>query len=80
MKIAAIRKAVSEYQTDQLKSAEEALMEERKPEISIEGNDEGEQLTHILAAIWIREQMEKNGTDFKTEVRNYSQKVRTSIS
>jgi hypothetical protein len=46
----------------------------------VEGSDEGEKLTHILAAIWILEQMESTRVDFKTALREYTQKVRESIS
>jgi homoserine dehydrogenase len=80
MKIASIKKAVENYSIPELKKAEENLMEEQPPEIDIDGDDEGEKLTHILAALWIKEQMQKNNSDFRSEVRNYSQKVRTSIS
>ena len=38
------------------------------------------QLTHVLAAVWILNEVEDNGTDFKTALRMYTQKVRVSIS
>tara|TARA_A100000171_G_C2084544_1_gene121393 strand:- start:515 stop:757 length:243 start_codon:yes stop_codon:yes gene_type:complete len=80
MKIPVIKKLVEEIALEDLKAAEEALMEEQKPAIEIQGDDEGEQLTHVFAAIFILEKMEKNGVDFKTALREYTQKVRTSIS
>ncbi|KOF03663.1 hypothetical protein AWW67_07635 [Roseivirga seohaensis] len=80
MKIPVIKKLVEEVALEDLKAAEEALMEEQKPAIEIQGDDEGEQLTHVFAAIFILEKMEKNGVDFKTALREYTQKVRTSIS
>ena len=54
MKIPAIKKAVENYSIDELKAAEEALYAEEKLPAEIEGDDEGEELTHVLAAIWIK--------------------------
>jgi hypothetical protein len=79
MKIPAIKKLVETYAVDELKKAEDAIYNEQKPAIEIEGDDEGEQLTHVLAAIEILEQM-KQGKDFKTALRDYTQRVRKSIS
>ncbi len=55
-------------------------MRNKFPEIKIEGKDEGEQLTHVLAAIFILEHMAENGVDLKTALREYTLKVRNSIS
>jgi len=55
-------------------------MEETPLEIDVDGEDEGEQLTHILAAIWVKEEMEKEGINVGKAVRNYTVKVRNSIS
>ena len=79
MKIPAIRKLVETYQKEELQAAEEALANEEQPKIVIEGDDEGEQLTHVFAAIYIKEEMEE-GLDFKTALREYTKKVRESIS
>lgn len=79
MKIAAIRAAVEKYSLEELIKAEEALLEEETLAIEIDGEDEGEQLTHIIAAKQIREEIEK-GTDAKTALRNYTARVRNSIS
>ncbi|WP_026999533.1 DUF6952 family protein [Eisenibacter elegans] len=80
MKIPAIKQLVETYTLDQLRQAEEAFYEEQTPAISIEGADEGEQLTHTIAAIWILEKMQAEGSDFKTALRAYTQRVRASIS
>ena len=80
MQIPIIKKIVSEYSVEQLKQAEEDLMEEKPLAIEIEGEDEGEQLTHILAAIWVKEEMEKEGVNVGKAIRNYTVKVRNSIS
>jgi hypothetical protein len=80
MQIPVIRKLVEQASIEDLTKAEEALLEELVPPIDIEGKDEGEKLTHVLAAIWIKTEMLKNDYDFKTGIRNYSQRVRKSIS
>ncbi|WP_323756045.1 DUF6952 family protein [Roseivirga sp.] len=80
MKIPVIKKLVEEVDLEDLRAAEEALMEELKPAIEIQGEDEGEQLTHVFAAIFILEKMKTGDVDFKTALREYTQKVRTSIS
>jgi hypothetical protein len=80
MKIPVIKKLVETVSMHQLIDAELALIDEKPMPIEVEGNDEGEKLTHILAAIWILEQMENTKVDFKTALREYTQKVRESIS
>lgn len=80
MKPSAIKKLVEEVDIIDLKKAEEAMLEELEPVIEIEGEDEGEKLTHVLASIWILEDMNKNKIDFRTSLRNYMAKVRKSIN
>ncbi|MBK7148861.1 MAG: hypothetical protein IPH78_08570 [Bacteroidetes bacterium] len=80
MQIPVIKKLSETYTLEQLQAAENALLNEAKPEIEIEGKDEGEQLTHVLAAIDVLSDMTKNGTDARTALRNYTQRVRNSIS
>ena len=80
MKIPAIKKAAEAYTMEQLRDAEAALYEEQNPVIDVDGTDEGEVLTHVLAAIWIKEEMEKTGQDLNTCLRAYTQRVRNSIS
>ena len=81
MQLPVIKKMTGDYSLSQLKEAEKALVEEEKPAIDIDGEDEGEQLTHVLAAIWIIEKMnDGSGTPFNKAMREYTQKVRTSIT
>ncbi len=80
MKIPVIKKLVETYKLDELYQAEKDLMDEKDLAIEIEGKDEGEKLTHILAAIWIIEKMRDSSVDFMTALRAYTQKVRDSIS
>lgn len=79
MKIPAIKKLVETYTVAQLQTAEEAILEEQTPAIEIEGEDEGEQLTHVTAAIAVLQDMEQNGVDARTGIRNYTVRVRNSI-
>ena len=80
MNISIIKKLVEERSIEELKAAEEAMEEGENPSIDVEGKDEGEQLTHILASLWIKEDMQANGNDVRTSIRRYSEKVRKSIS
>lgn len=79
MKIPAIKKAVDLFTTEQLRAAEQAIYEERNPVIAIEGEDEGEKLTHVLAALEIIAKMEK-GMTFNEALRAYTGRVRNSIN
>jgi hypothetical protein len=79
MQIPIIKKLVEQYSLAQLQSAEEAMMEEQKPAIEVDGKDEGGCLTHVLASIYIKEKMEQ-GTAFNQALRDFSQRVRKSIS
>jgi len=80
MKIPVIKLIASQHSIKELDAAEEAILNEEKPAIQIEGDDEGEQLTHIMAAREIRTQMEKDGIDLNRALRNYTLRVRNSIS
>ncbi|RAU84305.1 DUF6952 family protein [Pontibacter arcticus] len=80
MKIPAIKKLVESNSMDELMAAEAAIVDEQALPIEVEGDDEGEQLTHVLAAIWILNHMQDNSADFKTSLREYTKKVRVSIN
>lgn len=80
MKIPEVRRLIETLSIEELEKAESALYDDRQPEIEIGGVDEGEQLTHIIAAIWIKKDMEANGENMKASMRSYTQKVRNSIS
>ncbi len=80
MKIPAIRRLVEGQPLHKLIEAEEALIEERDLPFEVEGSDEGEKLTHIIAAIWILDKMKTEHLDFKEALRGYTQKVRESIN
>ena len=79
MQIPVVRKMVGEFSVQQLQKAEEDLLEEQPLEIEVEGKDEGEQLTHIMAAIWIKQEMENSDLPLGKVIRLYTEKVRKSI-
>ena len=79
MKIAEIKRLVENCSIEELQQAESDILEEKSPKITLEGDDEGENLTHVFAAIYIIESM-SSGKDFKTALREYTAKVRESIS
>lgn len=80
MQIPVIKKLVETYTLAQLQDAESAMIEEQKPTIEVEGKDEGECLTHVLASIYIKDKMENHGIAFNQALRDFSQRVRNSIS
>ncbi|MBC6700024.1 DUF6952 family protein [Hymenobacter puniceus] len=80
MKMPVIRRLVETQTLEALVAAEEALLEEQAPAFEVEGEDEGEQLTHVFAAIFILNHMQEHGSEFKDALREYTKKVRVSIS
>jgi len=80
MNIAMIKGLVESATLEQLHQAEAALLEEQQPAIEIPGVDEGEQLTHVLAAIYVHERIASDGVDAMTAIREYAKRVRASIS
>lgn len=80
MKIPAIKHLVQNYTLEQLQQAEQDLLEGNPLSIEVQGEDEGEQLTHILAGIWIHEQQKQDpNANLNTLLRLYAEKVRKSI-
>jgi len=80
MQVPVIKQLVSDFELEQLQQAEEAILNESQPEIKIEGEDEGEQLTHVMAAIWVKQHMQKENLSIGKAVREYTVRVRQSIS
>jgi aryl-alcohol dehydrogenase-like predicted oxidoreductase len=78
--IASIRQLADTYTTEQLQQAEAALLNEETVMIEVPGVDEGEQLTHLIAALWVRAHKQSHGVDTLTAVREYTKRVRESIS
>lgn len=58
MKAAAVRKLCEAHETAALELASEALAETGEAAIAIEGEDAGEQLTHVLLALRVRKRID----------------------
>jgi len=80
MKIPVIKQLVETFSLEQLEMAEEAILSEQEPGIAIDGKDEGEKLTHVMAAAEILREVKGKGIAVNEALRNYTQRVRKSIS
>ena len=80
MKISVIKLLAEKHSIDHLEAAEEAFYDEKEPEIEVPGDDEGERLTHVLAALEILREVEETDCAFNVALRNYTHRVRNSIS
>lgn len=80
MNVQSIKKLIENHSIEELKSAEDALMNELNMPFEVEGEDEGEMLTHLLAAMFCKEEMSKSDININQAIRMYSQRVRNSIS
>ncbi|MES2560443.1 MAG: hypothetical protein V4590_11915 [Bacteroidota bacterium] len=80
MKIAAIKKLVEQYKLAELKLAEQQLENSEPLTIEVEGDDEGEQFTHILGAIDILTRVETEQKEVNVALREFTQRVRNSIN
>ena len=80
MKISAIKKLVEDYSLTELKKAEELLESGEPLQIDVEGDDEGEQFTHILGAIDILTRVETEQKEVTVALREFTQRVRNSIN
>lgn len=80
MNIPEVKKLVENCSMQDLIAAEQALVEDAELPMTVGGEDEGEKLTHILAAIFVLEKMKSEGVDFKDALREYTRRVRESIS
>lgn len=79
MKIPEIKRLVETYTLEQLQAAEAEIAEGNVPAIEVHGDDEGEKLTHLFGAQFIREKVE-SGVEFTVALREFTQKVRNSIN
>lgn len=80
MNTATVKLLISEYSIASLKDAEAAMMKEETLPFHVDGKDEGEQLTHILAAIYCKQEMEQSGITVNQALRLYARRVRNSIN
>lgn len=80
MKIAAIKKLVERYTLTDLQQAEQLLESGEPLSIEVEGDDEGDQFTHVLAAIDILTRVETEQKEVNVALREFTQRVRNSIN
>ncbi|MDZ4839928.1 MAG: hypothetical protein SGJ04_07965 [Bacteroidota bacterium] len=80
MKLASIKIILEKYSAIEIATSIAQLDEGENSVIQIEGDDEGDLMTHLLAAEWIINEAEKNRTEIKVELRNYTARVRKSIN
>ncbi len=80
MKIPIIKQLVETYTLEQLTAAETAIAEGETPVIDIIGEDEGEQLTHAYASMFIRKLIDEQGMNFQTAMREYTKMVRETLN
>ncbi|MBC8111046.1 MAG: hypothetical protein H7Y04_08315 [Verrucomicrobia bacterium] len=80
MNVTVVKNLVENQSVEQLLAAEQALIQDLPLPITIEGKDESQQLTHALAAIWIKERMSGNRLGFKDALHEYIQQVRETIN
>lgn len=80
MNITSVKNLVELHDIESLLEAEKALLADEPLPIDVGGDDEGEQLTHVMAAMWVIHHKHETGADTMTAIRAYTQKVRTSIS
>jgi hypothetical protein len=80
MKLPVIKNLAENQTLEALKQAEDLLINGEPLPFEVGGDDEGEQLTHILGAIDILERVQKEGIDLRTAIRGFSERVRNSIS
>jgi len=79
MKIVEIKRLALAHSSADLIKAEEDLIEERPIDMEVEGEDDGEKLTHVMAAIFVKSYMETHHVDVNKAIRTYSQRVRESL-
>lgn len=79
MKLPAIKKLVNDYTVAQLTAANNSLLKGELVGIEVDGEDEGEWLTHIYAALWVKEHMIVNNSEAVISLRAYTAMVRNSF-
>jgi phosphotransferase system HPr-like phosphotransfer protein len=79
MKINEVKRLAEQYSLAELQAAAAAFEEGEPITIEVHGDDEGEQLTHLLSAAEILEQV-ATGTDFKDAYRAFAKRVRDVLN
>jgi hypothetical protein len=80
MKAAAIKHLAGTQPLSRLRAAEQALLAGRPTSFFIDGDTPGEQLTHVLAAIFALRYMAAHGVGWPAAQRAFFCKVREAIT
>lgn len=76
MLVAVVKDLATRYTVDELKRATEAFEKNRENTLNVDGGDEGEKLSNLLAAIEVRTKMDQ-GVALNEALRHFSQRVRS---
>ena len=79
MKLNSIKDFVKSTSVEELKVAQDAIENHRRPEIFIPGDNSNERLTHIMIALWIKDDMEKNHHSLAESIRLFSKRVKMAF-
>ena len=79
MKPAEAKRLAKLHSADELQAAAEKLSEETRPVLEVNGDFPGEQLTHVLLAMRIRQRVDE-GEELKTAFRSVMGEVRGVLS
>lgn len=80
MNISAVKRLVQQHDLHTLRQVEAQITEGHTPQIEVDGEDEGEQLTHVLGAIWVLETQAEQQLDVNAALRKFAGRVRDSIN
>ena len=78
MKLPIIKQLATDYSVDELSRAEALLAEGHEPDIPVPGDDDGERLTHAMAASYVRERLD-DGMPLPEALRAYTSRVRACL-
>lgn len=79
MILAVVKDLANKYSREELDNAATAFETDRTNTLSVEGKDEGEILSNLLVASFVKKRMEK-GILIQDAIREYSQRVRGMIT
>jgi hypothetical protein len=79
LKLDIVRRLASEHGIAKLDEAIAAYERDRTNLLGAEGADEGETLSHLLTARFVRERMSQ-GMDMNAALREYAQRVKSFVS
>ena len=78
MILSVVKELVSKYTKPEIDAAIERFESSLENILGVEGKDDGEKLSNLLAAVQIRERMDK-GMSLNDAIREHSQRVRSIL-